>query len=63
MVGLFHVDYGKTMLLFEYFKYNVVYKNCKIKYLEYNKNIIKSDACCEACRVSECVTIEQKKMR
>lgn len=28
------------MLLFEYFKYNVVYKNCKIKYLEYNKNII-----------------------
>lgn len=51
------------MLLFEYFKYNVVYKNCKIKYLEYNKNIIKSDACCEACRVSECVTIEQKKMR
>ena len=28
------------MLLFDYFKYNVVYKNCKIKYLEYNKNII-----------------------
>ena len=26
------------MLLFDYFKYNVVYKNCKIKYLEYNKN-------------------------
>ena len=51
------------MLLFDYFKYNVVYKNCKIKYFEYNKNIIKSDACCEACRVSECVTIEQKKMR
>jgi len=51
------------MLLFDYFKYNVVYKNCKIKYLEYNKNIIKSDASCEACRVSECVTIEQKKMR
>ena len=50
----------KTMLLFDYFKYNVVYKNCKIKYFEYNKNIIKSDACCEACRVSECVTIEQR---
>lgn len=28
------------MLLFDYFKYNVVYKNCKIKYFEYNKNII-----------------------
>lgn len=30
------------MLLFDYFKYNVVYKNCKIKYFEYNKNIVRT---------------------
>ena len=51
------------MLLFDYFKYNVVYKNCKIKYFEYNKNIVRNDTCREEGRVSGRINMEQKKMR